>query len=46
MSKTAAPILLFGHSGQLGWELRRSLELLGYWVLYRPRGLRKVTETR
>ncbi|KGI77753.1 aminotransferase class I/II-fold pyridoxal phosphate-dependent enzyme [Oleiagrimonas soli] len=23
-----------------GWELRRSLELLGYWALYRPRGLR------
>ncbi|WP_457668444.1 dTDP-4-dehydrorhamnose reductase [Thiolapillus sp.] len=29
MSKTAAPILLFGHSGQLGWELRRTMAPLG-----------------
>jgi len=36
LARTAARIAPY----QLGWELRRSLELLGYAALYRPRGLR------
>ncbi|BFI95577.1 MAG: hypothetical protein RSP_10870 [Rhodanobacter sp.] len=36
LARTAARIAPF----QLGWELRRSVELLGYSALYRPRGLR------
>ncbi|MGB8378539.1 MAG: aminotransferase class I/II-fold pyridoxal phosphate-dependent enzyme, partial [Rhodanobacteraceae bacterium] len=35
----AARSVLRRHSG---WELRRSLELLGYAALYRPRGLRLI----
>jgi len=36
LARTAARIV--PHS--LGWELKRSVELLGYAALYRPRGLR------
>lgn len=36
LARTAARIAPF----KLGWELRRSLELIGYTALYRPRGLR------
>ncbi|MEW9623700.1 DegT/DnrJ/EryC1/StrS family aminotransferase [Rhodanobacter geophilus] len=36
LAHTAARIAPF----QPGWELRRSMELLGYAALYRPRGLR------
>jgi dTDP-4-amino-4,6-dideoxygalactose transaminase len=35
LARTAARIAPF----RLGWELRRSVELLGYAALYRPRGL-------
>lgn len=36
LARTAARIAPF----KLGWELRRSAELLGYAALYQPRGLR------
>jgi perosamine synthetase len=36
LARTIARIAPF----QLGWELRRSMELLGYAALYRPSGLR------
>ena len=36
LARTAARIA----PPSLGWELRRSMELLGYAALYRPRGLR------
>ena len=39
---TAARIAPF----RLGWELRRCAELLGYAVLYRPRGLREYDAER
>lgn len=32
MSELSFPILLFGHSGQIGWELRRTLSTLGELV--------------
>ncbi len=35
--QSVAETCLPSHSG---WELRRSLELLGYWAFYRPRGLK------
>ena len=37
LARTAARLAPF----KLGWELRRSVELLGYAALYRPRGLRR-----